>query len=229
MSTLFPWSRATAAVMACWCAATPAYAQDEEAQLWTATTANFDLGEDTSFSAQVVARFSDAAEGVSELQLQGDFEKEVRDGLRVGAGYSYVPRYDRGRLTSREHRTRQQVSTRLGEVLGGRVEGRIRLEQRWRDDGDDMMLRLRARLMWTRKIGPRDLSVRLWHESFAQLNDTDWGGDARYSRMRNQLSLRRKLGEAVTGELGYLNQYSLSDSGPDEVVHAITVATIFDF
>ncbi len=198
-------------------------------QLWTTTTANFDLGDDTTFSSQVMARFSDAAEGVSELQLQGDFEKEVRQGLQVGAGYSYVPRYDRGRLTSREHRTRQQVSTRLGEVLGGQVESRIRLEQRWRDDGEDMMLRLRGRLTWTRKIAPKELSVRLWHESFAQLNDTDWGGDARYSRMRNQLSLRRKFGEVLTGELGYLNQYSISSSGSDELVHALTVATTFDF
>jgi hypothetical protein len=229
MSTFFSWSRATAAALACWCAAAPAHAQDEDAQLWTATTANFDLGNDTTFSAQVVARFSDAAEGLSELQLQGDFEKEVRDGLSVGAGYSYVPRYDLGRLTSREHRTRQQVSTRLGEVLGGQVEGRVRLEQRWRDDGEDLMLRLRLRLMWTRKIGPEDLSVRLSHESFAQLNDTDWGGEARYSRMRNQVSLRRKFGEVLTGELGYLNQYSLSGSGSDELVHALTVATTFDF
>jgi hypothetical protein len=61
-----------------------------------------------------------------------------------------------------------------------------------------------------------------------QLNDTDWGGAARYSRMRNQLSLRRRLSEVMTGELGYLSQYSIADDGPDELVHALTFALSFD-
>jgi hypothetical protein len=228
--TMFSFrDRAAAAALACCLAAAPAHAQDEDAQLWTTTTATFDLGDDTNFAAQLVARFSDAAGGVSELQMQADVETEAQEGIKVGAGYSYVPRYDQGQLTSREHRIRQQVSARIGEVLGGRVDGRLRLEERWRDDGEDMMLRLRGRIMWTRPIGPDELALRVWHESFVQLNDTDWGGAARYSRMRNQVSLRRRLSETMTGELGYLNQYSIADGGPDELVHALTLALSFDF
>lgn len=218
-----------AAALACCIAEVPAHAQDEDAQLWTSITAAFDLGSDTTFSSQVVSRFSDKAEGLAELQLQADVEKKLSERLSLGAGYSFVPRYERGRLTTREHRIRQQVSTALGEVLGGEVEARVRLEQRWRDDGDDVMFRLRPRLMWTRVIGPDDLELRLWHESFVQLNDSDWGGEARYSRMRNQVSLQRSLGEAITGEFGYLNQYSLSKDEADELVHALTFALNFDF
>jgi len=219
----------TAAAAALVCVAAPAYAQDDDWQLWTTATANFDLGDETTFSPQLVMRFGDEAEGLSELQLQADVEKEVQDGLSLGGGYSYINRYDRGRVTSREHRTRQQVRMRIGEVLGGRVEGRVRLEQRWREGREDLMLRLRGRLTWTRKIGPQDLALRLGHESFVQLNDTDWGGEARYSRMRNQVSLRRKLGDALTGEAGYLNQYDFSDRGSDKIVHAATFALTYDF
>lgn len=229
MSPALLFNRAIAAALACCVAATPALAQEEDSQLWTSTTAKFDLGDDMSFATQVVARFSDAADGLSELQLQADAENELRGGLSLGAGYSYVTRYERGELTSREHRIRQQVSARLGEALGGRVEGRLRLEQRWRDDGEDVMLRLRPRLMWTRPIGPDKLELRLWSESFIQLNHTDWGGEAGYSRLRNQVSLRRSLAESVTGEVGYLNQYSVADSGPDQLVHALSVALSFDF
>jgi hypothetical protein len=229
MTMFFLRGSAAAIALVAWATAAPAQAQDQDAQLWTTTTATFDLGDETSFSAQFVARFSDAAGGVSELQMQADVETEAREGVRVGGGYSYVPRYDQGRLTSREHRLRQQVSARLAEVLGGRVDGRLRLEERWRDDKDDMMLRLRGRIMWTRPIGPDELAVRVWHESFVQLNDTDWGGAARYSRMRNQVSLRRKLSEVMTGELGYLSQYSIAEAGPDELVHALTFALSFDF
>ena len=229
MISLFFRTSAAAAALAGSLAAAPAHAQDEDTQLWTTTTASFDLDDDTTFAAQFVARFSDAAEGLSELQIQADVETKAWEGVKLGAGYSYVPRYDQGQLTSREHRIRQQVSATLGEVLGGRFEGRVRLEQRWRDDGEDMMARLRGRLMWTRPIGPQELAVRLWHESFVQLNDTDWGGEARYSRMRNQVSLRRKLGQTLPGELGYLNQYNFSSSGSDELVHALTFALTFDF
>jgi hypothetical protein len=229
MITFFVRSGAAAAALATCMAAVPAHAQDEDSQLWTTTTASFDLDDDTTFAAQFVARFSDAAEGLSELQIQADVETGAREGAKLGAGYSYIPRYDQGRLTSREHRIRQQVSASLGTVLGGRLEGRLRLEERWRDDGDDMMLRLRGRLMWTKQIGPQDLAVRVGHESFLQLNDTDWGGEAGYSRMRNQLSLRRKLGEKMTGELGYLNQYDFSDAGSDKIAHVLTFALTFDF
>lgn len=222
-------SSAAAAIAAWALAATPAHAQDEDAQLWTTLTAEFDIGSDTKVAMQQVARFSDSAGGLSELQLQADVERKVQGGLSLGAGYSYVPRYERGSLTSREHRTRQQISHDLGKVAGGEIQGRARLEQRWRDDDEDMMLRLRGRLMWTKAIGPEELSVRLWHESFVQLNRTDWGGDARYSRLRNQASLRRKVGGIATGELGYLNQYSISESGPDELVHALTFALTFGF
>jgi hypothetical protein len=207
----------------------PARAQEIDTQLWSTTTASFDLGNDLTFIGQFVARFSDDADGVSELQYQGDLELELREGLRVGGGYSYVPRYDQGDLTTREHRIRQQVSARLGSLAGGRVEGRLRLEQRWRDDGDDTALRLRPRVTWTRPIGPNDLALRLSHESFIFLNDTDWAGEAGYNRMRNQASLRRKLGSSATGELGYLNQYDLQPGRRDRMAHVLTLGLSFDF
>ncbi len=204
--------------------AVPAQATDHDGQLWTTATAEFELADGVDFSGQFVARFSDAADGVSELQYQADVSWEARPGLTLDVGYSYVPRYSGGDLTTREHRVRQQASLRLGEVLGGRVEGRVRLEQRWRDDGDDTMLRLRTRLAWTRPIGPNDLAVRVWHETFMHLNDTDWGGEARWARARNQLSLRRKFGSSITGEVGYLNQYDVARGREDQIAHALTLS-----
>lgn len=221
--------RAAAAILLCAAAAGPALAQDEDAQLWTSSTAEIGLDDRTTLAAQFVARFSSDAGGVSELQYQADLERDLDGGLSLGAGYSYVPRYDRGDLVTREHRIRQQIGAELGRLLGGKVETRLRLEQRWRDDGDDVALRLRGRIMWTRPVGPDDLAVRVWHESFLHLNDTDWAGTARYARSRSQVSLRRKFGDAITGELGYLNQYSIADSGSDQLVHAMTLAVTFDF
>lgn len=217
-----------AATVAC---VTPSYlaAQDHDAQLWPALNANLDLGGNATLQTQAVARFGDDAGGLYELEFQGDLDVAAGDGVRVGGGYVYLPAFNRGDVTSTEQRVRQHVTVRVGEVLGGRVEARLRLEQRWRDDGDDVAFRLRPYIVWTRPIGPDGLVLRLWHESFINLNDTDWGGQARYARSRNQVSLRRKLGAAVTGELGYVSQYDLSSTGPDRLIHALAAAVTFDF
>jgi hypothetical protein len=209
-------------------AAAPAHAQQTDEQVWTTATANFSLGGGAKLGIHTVARFGDAAEGLSEVQLGSDVELGA-GGFDLGAGYSYITRYSQGALTTREHRLRQQVSAGLGDLAGGQLAGRLRLEQRWRDDGEDIMLRLRPRLTWTRPIGPDGLALRLLHESFVHLNRTDWGGEARYDRMRNQIALRRRFGTGVTGELGYLNQYSFSGARRDEMVHALTAAFTFDF
>jgi hypothetical protein len=200
----------------------PALAQDDDTQLWTQTSATLTIGE-YDVGAHFIARAGDAAEGIYQLQFGADVERDL-GGVTAGIGYSYVPSYDRGRLTTREHRIRQQVSMTLGRVAGGEVAGRLRLEQRWRDDGDDIKLRLRPRITWTRPIGDHGLAVRLLHESFFNLNDTDWAGEARYDRMRNQLALRRNLAEGLTAEIGYLNQYIFQGERPDEVDHALTFA-----
>lgn len=209
--------------------ASPAYAQNEDGQIWTSTSVDIALGGDFTLGTEFVARFSDDADGVSELQFAGDLEWESPGGATLSGGYSYVPRYNQGVQLTREHRTRQSVSVGLGNVLGGEIEGRARLEQRWRNDGDDVMLRLRGRLTWTRPVGPSGLAVRLQHESFAHLNATDWGGDARFDRVRNSLMLRRKFGDNVTGEIGYLNQWGFVSGGPDQVIHAANLGLSFSF
>lgn len=209
-------------------AAGPLRAQQTDSQVWTTTTVNVSLNDRVTLGAHGSVRFGDAAEGLSEIQLGTDLEAQTGR-LMVGVGYSYVTRHARGALAGREHRLRQQVSAGIAPLAGGQLAGRLRLEERWRDDGHDMMLRLRPRLAWTRPIGPNGLAIRLVHESFLHLNRTDWGGAARYDRMRNQAALRRRFGTALTGELGYLNQYSFAGARRDEMVHALTTALTLGF
>ena len=211
------------------CLAAPAKAQESDAQIWTRTTVNLPLSHDLTLGAHLIARAGDAADGFNQLQFGADLDLEAAEGIRVGVGYSYVPSFDQGRLTTREHRIRQQVSIGLGTLAGGDLAARLRLEQRWRDDGDDLKLRLRPRITWTRPLGPDGLALRLAHESLYNLNDTDWGEEARYDRMRNSIGLRRRIGPVVTAEAGYLNQYIFAGDRPDEVDHAFNIGLTFDF
>ncbi|HEY0114323.1 MAG TPA: DUF2490 domain-containing protein [Allosphingosinicella sp.] len=225
MRNMLSWGATLTAVLVGLAAAGPAAAQQDDAQLWTTITTEFSLSERVKLGVHSVVRLSDAADGVSEVQLGTDVELDA-GGHSLGAGYSYVTRYAAGALSTREHRLRQQVGTDITSLAGGQIAGRLRLEQRWRDDGDDMMLRLRPRLTWTRPIGRGGLAVRLLHESFLHLNRTDWGGGARYDRMRNQIALRRRFG-ALTGEVGYLNQYSFAGAG--QMIHAATLGITVGF
>lgn len=201
--------------------AAPAAAQDRDTQLWSQTGVTVRAGE-FDLGAHFIARASDAADGIYQIQFGVDAERELSAGITGGVGYSYVPSYDQGSPTTREHRIRQQVSVPLAKVAGGKVGGRLRLEQRWRDDGEDTKFRLRPRVTWTRPIGPDALEVRLLHESFLNLNDTDWGDEARYDRMRHQVALRRDIGPGLKAEIGYLNQYIFQGERPDEMDHALT-------
>lgn len=190
--------------------------------MWTQTSATLAAGE-FNLGTHFIARAGDASDGIYQLQFGVDVEREI-GGVTAGIGYSYVPSYEDGDLTTREHRIRQQVSVPVGRVGGGELATRLRLEQRWRDDGKDVKFRLRPRVTWTRPIGENGLALRLLHESFMNLNDTDWGEEARYDRMRNQVALRRDLAKGLTGEVGYLNQYIFQGDRPDEVDHALTFA-----
>jgi hypothetical protein len=219
---------AVAGLLVALLAPAPAFAQVTDEQLWTTATVTFSISEKVKLGSEAEIRFSEAAQGPSEVEIGGDAELDT-GGVTLGGGYFHVWSYNKGVLTNREHRLRQQVGTNLTRLAGGQLAGRLRLEERWRDDGDDMMLRLRPRLTWTRPIGPDRLAVRVLHESFVNLNRTDWGGEARYDRMRNQVALRRRFGSAVTGEFGYLHQYRFSGTKPDDIVHALTAAVTLGF
>jgi hypothetical protein len=208
---------------------TPAAAAEPDAQLWTQTTLEAGVGDGFTIGGHVIARFSDEEGGIVQAQYGVDADRRVAGGLRLGIGYSYVPSFEDGRVATREHRIRQQALVDLGEVAGGALAMRLRLEQRWRDDGDDLKLRFRPRVTWTRPVGPDGLAVRLMHESFYNVNETDWGGESRYDRMRNQVALRRDFGPVVTGEIGYLNQYRFGRGEEDTVDHALTLSLTFGF
>lgn len=207
------------------CVPAAAQAQDQDAQLWTSLSAEVEVAPDLSFTSGVHVRASELREGIYQIQIAGDVAYDA-GGAELSVGYSHIPNYERGALVTRENRIRQQVSIPLGRIGGGSLSGRVRLEQRWRDDGEDLKFRLRPALTYSLPVGA-GTSIRLGHESFFNLNETDWGPDAGYDRMRNQLSVRRGLGDGVTGEVGYLNQYIFGRDDPDEMDHALTVAIGF--
>lgn len=210
------------------CTAAPVSAQQQDLQLWTSTVAAVPLSDDWELSGGLLVRASELREGIYQLQFVGDVQHEVGDGVSIGAGYSYIPNYRAGERTRTENRIRQQVAFPVASVGGGRIAARVRLEQRWRDDGDDIKLRLRPALTYSLPIG-EGTSLRLGHESFLNLNATDWGPATGYDRVRHQVSVRHDLGGGLTGEAGYLNQYVFVGDDPEEMDHVLTLGVGYSF
>lgn len=205
--------------------ASPATAHAANPEIWATVGADGALSDTIGWEAELIGRFGDDQGGLYEIEAGAYLDAEVSDAVSVSGGYAYVPNYEDGDLTSREHRLRQQVDWTVGKIAGGDVALRGRLEQRFRDDGDDTGWRMRARVAWSLPLAGEDgPSLNLWHESSWGLNDTDWGQFAGYNRSRSLAGVEFDLSETLSLEAGYIHQLTLSESGPDETAHVLSLS-----
>ena len=184
-------------------AATPALGQEVRGEVWAASHATARLGQ-VELSLDSTARF---AEGALYEWTQGGFIGTDAGGADLAIGYQHIFGYAAGRVSRTENRIREQASF----TLAGPLSARIRFEQRFRSDGSDMGLRLRGRLHLAQPVGR--IKLVGWHESFFELNDTDWGQDAGWRRMRNFAGIELPLARRLSVQAGYLNQYDFARSG----------------
>lgn len=202
----------------------PVQAQNADGEIWTAAYASVPLGARAELSIDSIARFGE--DGLYEAEFGGFLGYEVADGVKLAVGYLRVPGYDRGAATDMENRVRQQVS-----IQRGALSGRLRAEQRFHSTGDDTGWRLRPQVKFSQPLreggGP---TLVLSHESFIELNDTDWGQNAGWRRMRNFAGIDAPLAGPVSVEVGYLNQYDFGAPGErDSIAHVASVALSIDF
>ena len=134
-----------------------------------------------------------------------------------------------GTFRTREHRFRQQVSfdnvLQIGKV---KVGGRIRLEQRWRENASGTAWRLRPQVKASVPIVGK-VNFNLSHESFIDLNTQTFQGVEGYERMRNAASISWPLNKKFGVEVGYLEQHGFVPGGPDTNDHALTVGLNANF
>lgn len=203
---------------------TAALAQEEDQELWLTGAASVKLGERTKFEFDTVSRFGNDPGGLYEVEINTLVAHEVAKGITIGGGYVRNINYSRGTVTRTEDRLRAQVGL-SGNAGSVKLSGRLRIEQRWRSDGDDTGYRLRPQIKATLPFGDSDFSLVGSHESLIPLNDTDWGEEAGYDRMRNFVGVNWKASKLVSIETGYLNQYRFGRGGDRDVMdHALAVS-----
>lgn len=204
-------------------ASTPALA-GEDSQLWTTGTVTVKLGDRWRASEEIVTRFSGNRNGLYEIESNTLLGYRFDKNVTLWAGYTHDPQYAAGDFTVMEHRAREQVTfdtlARLGK---GKLSGRMRFEQRWRDGADGTGWRLRPYLKYSMPIRGKT-ALNISSEPFFNLNTTSFQRTRGLDRVRNLITLSTPLTKTLTGEGGYLNQHGFVRGGPDTSDHVAYLA-----
>ena len=226
MATTLIKSIAVAAVA--FAAAAPAFAAEEDTQIWTALNVSTEIGSRGVLSMESQLRLTDDASRAGQYLVRPSIGLKLDATTTVSLGYAYVHTDPAGPAESDEHRIWQQLSYRLaGDGKGVTLTGRSRLEQRWVEGAPDMGWRFRQQLRLTAPLAGR---VRAFasSEAFFALDDTSWGQTGGFDGWRNSAGLAVPVGRSITVEPGYTNQW-IPRVGQDRVHHIanINISTKF--
>lgn len=184
-------------------------------QLWTSAGVTVKLADRWRLSEDFVARFSENRSGLYEIESSTLLGYRVGEAVTVAAGYVHNPQYADGDFTVMEHRIRQQVSfDSLAKVWRGKISGRIRAEQRWRDGVEGTGWRVRPYLKYSIPLKGKT-ALNLSNETFVNLNETPFQRSGGIDRMRNLVTISTPLTKSLTGEAGYMNQHGFVRDGDD--------------
>ena len=209
--------------------ATAHASQDE--QLWTTASATVKLSDHWRLSQEIVARFSDDRKGLYEIESNTLVGYKLSKAVTVWAGYTHDPQYNGGDFTVMEHRGRQQVTfdniVRIGPAM---LSARMRLEERWRDGVDGTAWRARpyVKLVLPFHEGGKTALV-LSHESFFDLNKTNFQRVQGEERMRNLIAITTPVAKNVNAEIGYLHQHGFRPDADDSNDNVASVSLSFSF
>jgi hypothetical protein len=202
--------------------ATPALAS-EDTQNWETLNITVGLPGNFKLSSETVFRDSDAR-GFYEIEENVMLGKKLNKTVTAWLGYTFNPLYNNGTFRTREHRFRQQVNfdnvVQIGKV---KVGGRIRVEERWRENASGTGWRMRPQIKASAPIIGK-VNFNLSHESFLNLNKNSFQTVSGLDRMRNAATISWPLTKQIGVEVGYLNQHGFVRNARDTSDHVLTVA-----
>jgi uncharacterized protein DUF2490 len=205
--------------------ATPALAS-EDSQLWTGGIMTAKLSDHWRFSEEITARFSDNRNGLYEIESNTLLGYSMAKGVTLWAGYTHDPNYSAGDFTIMEQRAREQLTfDNLASLGPGRLSGRMRVEQRWRDGLEGTGWRLRPYIKYAVPFhkGGR-MAFVLSTEPFFNLNTTTFQRTNGLDRIRTFVGISAPLAKNLATDIGYLNQHTFVPNGPDNDDHVASLS-----
>ena len=222
---LFTGAAGAAALLTAFAAAAPAAAADDS-QLWAGGIVTAKLSDHWRLSEEITARFSDHRNGLYEIESNTLVGYRLNKVVTLWAGYTHDPQYSAGDFSVMEHRVREQVTFDNFAGLGpGRLSGRVRFEQRWRNGIDGTGWRVRPFVRYASPLhkGGRTAFV-LSTEPFIDLNTTAFQRTSGLERTRTFVGISTPLANKLTADVGYLNQHTFVRHGADTDDHVASVS-----
>lgn len=220
--------KTTAAATALIAAALASPALADDTQAWGTLTVNGAISGPIRGSSETVLRTSDA-KGFYEIEENLMVGYKANKHVTWWLGYTFNPQYTHGTFTTTENRFRQQVSfDNVAKIGPFNLSGRVRLEERWRDNAAGTGWRLRPYVKLSTPIHGKT-NLNLTHESFINLNTTGFQKVSGYDRWRMAVSVSTPITKNVTIDVGYLNQHTFVRNGPDTDDHAATLGLTANF
>ncbi len=203
----------------------------EDEQLWTTASATVKLSDHFRLSQEIVMRFSDDRNGLYEIESNTLLGYKLNETVTVWAGYTHDPNYAAGHFTVMEHRGRQQVTLdNLVRIGRGTFSARLRLEERWRDGIDGTAIRLRPYVKFALPlVEDGKTALVLSHESFIDLNTTNFQRVQGEERMRNLIAITTLVTKTIKAEIGYLHQHGFRPDADDSNDNVASFALSFAF
>jgi len=188
----------------------------KDSQLWTTESATLALSDHWRLQEELTERFSNNKNGLYEIESNTLLGYRLNKVVTLWAGYTHDPQYSAGDFTRMEHRAREQVTFDNFANLGpGKLSGRIRIEQRWREGLEGTGWRLRPYLKYSLPISGK-LALNLSSEPFIDLNTTSFQSKRGLDRVRNLVTISAPLSKSLSAEAGYMNQHLFISGRPDE-------------
>lgn len=205
--------------------ASAAQAQDD-AQVWTAATANGPVRGDLFLWLEAQLRMTDDVGGGSQVLLRPAIGARIGRDAHAVAGYAYVRTDPRGGALSNEHRPWQQVQFVPLRLKSGAplLISRTRLEQRMVEGRDGISWRLRQFLRLQVPVNAKaGIQLVGYTEGFFNLNTTAWGANDGIDQWRTFVGVGFPVTKRIRMEPGYLNQ-RIVRPGDDRVHHVFNIA-----
>ena len=181
------------------------------------------------FDAQL--RLGDDASTFSQGVVRAGVGYALSEAWSLWAGYAYIrtePPY--ATPSTNEQRIWEQAIWN-GTIGPTKVSSRMRLEQRFFSGGTDTGWRLREFAKLVYPLGAENVwSFVVSDEIFVNLNNASFGPDlgavAGLDRNRFFVGPGINLNQFARAEVGYMNQYTFRNNGPDKNDH-ILAANVF--
>lgn len=196
-----------AATLAAW-QPSKAQANPEDTQFWLVGFARGKVGEDIYLTIDTSYRWRDPEFGADQQTFRVSVEKALEDDIRIGGGMSL---FQTGGVT--EYRPHQQF-----RYARNGLDLRTRFEQRWFDGADQVELRIRQRVQYTREIAPR-LEAFGSSEWFGIVQSRRSDGRRGTEQVRTIAGLAYRVNDRLDIAPSYMLQITPRAGGPDAISH----------